>query len=576
MTTRGWFDRTSALAQLEQESFDVLVIGGGVTGCGCALDAAARGLRVALVERDDLASGTSSKSSKMIHGGLRYLQQGDIRLVYEALRERQRLRVNAPHLVEVLPFLLPVLTGRGSPVPRKLARVLGSAMWAYDLTGGMRIGKRHRRLDAAESLAHFPTLRPEKLNSSYLYYDARADDARLTLTIARTAALRFGATIANGADVVAMVHDDSGAVRGAEITADGRRFTVRATTVVNATGVWADDVRALDEGTHPDSIRPAKGIHLSVPWELIRNDIAAVIPVPQDKRSIFVVPWYDSISADGNPQVTYLGTTDTDYDGSLDDPQCTPEDVSYILDAANAILTTHIEPSDVLGTWAGLRPLVKTSGGPTKDLSRRHRVTISDSRVVTITGGKLTTYREMAADTIDVVAKQLRALGAPRPPRSRTARLRLHGADGVEAMQERGLPGTAIDRAALDHLIGRFGTDAEIIVAMVESDPTLGEPLVSGLPYLRAEAVFAARYEMARSVDDVLSRRTRARLLARDASLAAAPDVATLIAAELGLDADAQATQVDDYRVLIEAERAAPALPSHEPVEAPDGAPTGG
>ncbi len=290
----------------------------------------------------------------------------------------------------------------------------------------------------------------------------------------------------------------------------------------------------------------------------MRNDIAAVIPVPGDKRSIFVVPWYDTAREDGNPQVTYLGTTDTDYDGPLDDPRCTADDVRYLLDATNAILTTHIEPGDVLGTWAGLRPLVKTSGGATKDLSRRHRVTVSDSNVVTITGGKLTTYREMAADTIDAAARALRHQGAPKPGRSRTARLKLHGADGADALLARGMPGAGLDAATLAHLVGRFGTDAEVIAAMVESDPELAAPLVDGLPYLRAEAVFAVRYEMARSVDDVLSRRTRARLLAREASLEAAPDVAALIAEELGLDAEGQAAQVAAYQRLVEADRSLP------------------
>ena len=560
MTSRGFFDRTSAVSRLEHETFDVLIVGGGITGCGCALDAASRGLSVGLIERDDFASGTSSKSSKMIHGGLRYLQQGDIRLVYEALRERQRLRVNAPHLVKVLPFLLPVLTGRDSPVPRKLARMLGWAMWAYDLTGGARIGKIHEKLDAKGTLAHFPTLRPERVNSSYLYYDARADDARLTLTVARTAAVDYGAVVANGVTLVA-IDRDGGRVRGATVSADGREFTVHCRSLVNATGVWADDVRAIDEVTHPDSIRPAKGIHITVPWTKVRNDIAAVIPVAQDRRSIFVVPWYDGVDGDGNPLFTYLGTTDTDYDGPLDNPQCTAEDVRYILDAANAILTEKLAPTDVLGTWAGLRPLVKFDGGSTKDLSRRHRVGVSSSGVVTITGGKLTTYREMASDTINHIVKVLGDTSGSRPRRSRTARLALRGASGYDEVF-RGGPGAApVSNAVVEHLADRYGSEARVILAMTEADPTLAEPLVEGLPYLRAEAIFAVRYEMARTVDDVLSRRTRARLLARDASADAAGDVAALIATDLGLDDAQRDEQAAHYRALIDAERDAPGLP---------------
>ncbi len=569
MRRRGWFDRTSAIARMEDETLDVLVVGGGVTGCGCALDAAARGLKVGLIEKDDFASGTSSKSSKMVHGGLRYLQQGDVRLVYEALRERQILMRNAPHLVEILPFLLPVLTGRGSPVPRKLARLLGSAMWAYDLTGGARIGRLHKRLDADEAIRHFPTVEPDRMNSAYLYYDARTDDARLTLTLARTAAVDHGAFVANGVAMQGVIHDTDGRVRAVEATADGRRFAIRARAVVNATGVWADDVRALDEGTHPDSIRPAKGVHIAVPWDKVRNDIAAVLPAGGG-RSIFVVPWYDTDREDGLPSLTYLGTTDTDYDGPLDDPQCTPEDVAYLLDAANAALTSDLRPTDVLGSWAGLRPLVKATSGPkgvtslsrrkkraTKDLSRRHQVTVSESGVVTITGGKLTTYRQMAVDTIDTVAE---ALDGRKVPRSPTRHLRLHGADGADDVLE-SASRAGSSRGTVEHLVGRYGADAAIVEAMVASDPALGRPLVPGLPYLRAEAVFAARYEMARTVDDVLSRRTRARLLARDASLAAADDVAALIGEELGLDADARAAQVEAYRALIEAERRAPGLP---------------
>jgi glycerol-3-phosphate dehydrogenase len=558
----GWFDRSTALRRLAEDDFDVLVVGGGITGSGCALDAASRGLRTALVERDDFASGTSSKSSKMVHGGLRYLQNGEFRLVYEALHERQRLRTNAPHLVKTLPFLLPVLTGADSPVPRKLARAMGSAMWIYDLTGGARIGKIHERLEAAEALKHFPTLPAERLAAAYLYYDARADDARLTLTLARTASIDHGAVVANGVRLVRVNKDVRGRVNGARVEADGVEIDVSCRAIINATGVWADDVRALDEGTHPHSIRPAKGIHITVPWSKIRNDIAAVIPVPKDKRSIFVVPWYDTADPGGDPQVTYLGTTDTDYDGPVDDPQCTAADVRYILDAANASISTGLTEADVLGTWAGLRPLVRSAESEkTADLSRRHRVQVSDSGVITITGGKLTTYREMAADTVDDIVAYLGDEVGARAGRCRTARLPLRGAEGWEAVRTGGPGAAPVSNAVVEHLTDRYGSEARTLLAMTEGDASLAEPLVRGLPYLRAEAVFAARYEMARSVDDVLSRRTRARLLARDASAEAAQEVADLIAPVLGLsDAEASA-QVARYHELIDAERSAPGLP---------------
>ena len=537
------FDRATALRRLAEERFDVLVIGGGITGAGVALDAASRGLRVALVERDDFASGTSSKSSKLVHGGLRYLQNGDIRLVYEALAERQRLRKNAPHLVKVLPFLIPIFSKDGL-INAKVARAMGTAMWMYDLTGGARIGKLHRRLKKHDVMGYMPTLPEDRLAGGYLYYDARADDARLTLTIARTAAVGFDAVIANRTSVVGISKDGAGHVTGATVEADGQRFDVRAASIVNAGGVWADDVRALDESTHPDSIRPAKGIHITVPWSKVQNTIAVVVPVPKDKRSVFVVPWGDQ---------TYIGTTDTDYDGPVDDPQCTAADIEYLLKAINFSTTTGVSEKDILGSWAGLRPLVKSAAsGRTADLSRRHKVARSASGVVTITGGKLTTYREMAADTVDELADVIgRKVG-----RSRTKHLPLLGADGYESVMN-----SAASDPALPHLADRYGDEARTVLAIAAETDGGRDALVPGLPYLRAEALYAARHEMACTLDDVLSRRTRARLLARDASAAAAEDVAALIGPDLGWDAAEQARQAATYRASVDHERAAPDLP---------------
>jgi glycerol-3-phosphate dehydrogenase len=564
------FDRDSSLRRLTETTFDVVVVGGGITGVGCALDAASRGLRTALVERDDFASGTSSKSSKLIHGGLRYLQQGDVRLVYEALAERQRLRRNAPHLVRTLPFLLPVFGGKGGVIPKKLSRALGSAMWMYDLTGGARIGKLHKRISADEAYAHMPTLKRDRLAASYLYYDAEADDARLTLTVARTAAIDFGAVVVNRAQVNAIGEPGSAAwncdggdppLRLVEVEAtlaDGSTTTmeVRTAAVVNAAGVWADEVRHLDEGTDPDSIRPAKGIHITVPWDKVRNDIAAVIPVPGDKRSVFVVPW---------GEFTFVGTTDTDYDGPLDDPQCTPEDVDYLLGAINGAVVEPLGREDVVGTWAGLRPLVKQSdSGRTSDLSRRHSVVHSASGVVTVTGGKLTTYREMAADTIDHLLTHVLTTPTVRDRvrrRSRTKRLRLRGADGWEAAAS-APPPPGLDTDAMAHLAGRYGNEATAVAALVTENPTWGEPLVEGLPYLRAEAVWAARQEMATGIDDVLSRRTRARLQLRDASAAAAVVVADLLGDELGWSAERRSAEVAAYQQAIDLERSEGALPA--------------
>jgi glycerol-3-phosphate dehydrogenase len=542
------FNRSDALRRLESTDFDVVVIGGGITGVGCALDAASRGFRVALIERDDFASGTSSKSSKLVHGGIRYLQQGDIRLVYEALAERQILRRNAPHLVKVLPFLIPIFSTKGV-VNRKLARAMGTAMWMYDLTGGLRIGKMHKRVSKKQALEWFPTLPADKLMPSYLYYDAEADDARLVVTVARTAALRFDATLVNRTEVVDLQKDSNGNVNGVTVKADGRTFTISTKAVVNAAGVWSDDVRALDEAEHPRSIRPAKGVHITVPWSKVRNTVAAVIPVPGDKRSVFVVPW---------GQFTFVGTTDTDYTGPIDDPQCNENDVEYLLRALNGSITETVTTDDILGTWAGLRPLVADpeASGRTADLSRRHKVRRSASGVVTITGGKLTTYREMAADTIDEVLSEV--LDSDRITRfrrrSKTKHIKIHGANGYEELIDSADTISPLGGDQVRRLADRYGSDATTVLAIAESDPSLAEPLVPGLPYLRAEAIFAVRYEMATTVDDILSRRTRARLETRDASADAAAAVAVLLAPELGWDEAEQTRQVADYRARIDEE----------------------
>ena len=534
------FERGAMLRRLRDESFDVLVVGGGITGAGVALDAATRGLRVALVERDDFASGTSSKSSKLIHGGLRYLQNGDVRLVYDALHERQRLLRNAPHLVHVLPFIIPILT-RDGMLSKKVAKALGSALWMYDVTGGWRIGRRHRRLSADETHEHAPTLSRERLAGAYMYYDAQADDARLTLTVARTAA-RQGAVVVNRCPVTALAKDDQGRVNGATVDTGDGPIDVRASVVVSAAGVWADEIAALDEPGDKGTIRPAKGVHVTVPWDLVRNDVAVIIPVPKDKRSLFVIP--AGRKPDGSFTHAYVGTTDTDHDEPIDDPLCTEVDVRYVLDALNHSITTKVTDDDVTAVWAGLRPLLKTaSSGRTADLSRRHQVTVSDSGVVRVAGGKLTTYREMAADTVDVVMRRLGRARRPFRGRSRTARMQLVGAKGFEQPSP---SGDAIDL----HLGGRYGTQAADVKALIAFDRSLGEPLVDGLPYLRAEVVFAARHEMAGTVADVLQRRTRAHLYDRAASLAAARDVAGLLGAELGWDEAERERQVAEYECI--------------------------
>ena len=408
------FDRTAALTALAGRRFDVLVVGGGITGAGVALDAASRGLSTALVERDDFASGTSSASSKLVHGGLRYVSQGELGLVAQALAERQRLLSNAPHLVRALPFVLPLTGGAAA------ARSVGTALWLYDLAGGARIGQVHRRLSLDETRARVPALRADAFRRAYLYLDAHADDARLTLTVVRTTVLDHGAVAANHTAVVGLLRNRAGRVVGARVVADGQEIEVRAAVVVNAAGVWSDEVGGLEDdgGGRAATIRPAKGVHLTVRRSRLPATAAAVLPVASDGRSVFVIPW------PGTDRV-YVGTTDTDYDGDVDGARCSAADVAYLLAAVNPSLADPLTPADVVGCWAGLRPLVAgagAGGGRTADLSRRHRLSESAGGVVTITGGKLTTYRKMAADTVDHVAGILGA-GA----RSRTADLRLRG-----------------------------------------------------------------------------------------------------------------------------------------------------
>jgi glycerol-3-phosphate dehydrogenase len=560
------FDRTRMRNRLVDGSVDVLVIGGGITGLGAAVDAASRGLSTALVERDDFASGTSSKSSKLVHGGLRYLQQGDVRLVYEALHERQRLMRNARHLVEVLPFMIPILTKDGL-ISRKIARALGSALWMYDFTGGLRIGRVHRRLRKSKALSHFPTIVPERLASAYVYFDARADDARLCLALARTAS-DHGATVLNHAKVVDIARGDSS--YRVTVRDDNGEFTVTARSIVNATGVWVDEVLSTLHSSSTDEtsptqaaanigIRPAKGVHITVPWDMVRNDIAVVIPVPKDRRSLFLVPW--GPRGDGTFTHTYVGTTDTDYAGSLDDPQCTKDDIDYILRALGNAMTTTVSSGDVTGTWAGLRPLVVPSEGTgsarTADLSRRHRVSLDGAAFVTITGGKLTTYREMAEDAIDALAPSLQlSIGRWARHRCRTKRLALHGSGRRPRL---GL-GSGID----NHLWSHYGTDAPSIAETVKADASLAEPLVPGLPYVRAEVIHAVRHEMACTLDDVMSRRTRSLLFDREGSRAAARSAALLMAPLLGWSDDRVESEIRAFHEICEHEVVCAAMTEHD------------
>ncbi|MEU0569155.1 glycerol-3-phosphate dehydrogenase/oxidase [Nonomuraea sp. NPDC005983] len=525
-------DRRQQIERLASRRVDVLVVGGGVTGCYTALDAVTRGLTVALVERDDFASGTSSKSSKMVHGGLRYIEQGNLPLVRRSLLERQRFRRNAPHLVQRLPFVFPVLAQDGV-FDARIAKAFEGLLWTYDLAGGWRIGRLHQRLTVPEVLVRAPRLRADRLKGGLLYYDSRTDDARLTLTIARTAA-HFGATVLNGAVCRGLIRE-GGRVRGATVEVDGREIDVHAGVVVNATGVWADALDTLSDPGHRARIRPAKGVHIVLPWTRLPIDGTVTVPVPGRARRATCTRWGD---------VVVLGTTDTDYDGSLDEVLCTRQEMQFLLDGANTAFDADLTPADVVGSIAGLRPLVGGEEGATLDLSRDHDISTDAHGLVTVTGGKLTTSRHMGELVVD---EALKVLG--RQARCRTVRLSLLGGAGYDAEATSATGGLGA------HLGERYGTEARFVADLFTEDPSLAEPIVEGAAYLRAEVVYAARCELARTVDDVLSRRTRMRVFARDLSIKAAPEVGRLLQRELGLSDEEVARQIDDYVSGIDREK---------------------
>ncbi|SDS16909.1 glycerol-3-phosphate dehydrogenase/oxidase [Agrococcus carbonis] len=525
--------RSEQKERLRSERFDIVIVGGGITGVYAAMDAALRGYKVALLEKDDFASGTSSKSSKMIHGGLRYIEQGNLPLVRHSLLERQRLRRNARHLVQRLPFLFPVMSV-GGVFDRRLAAGFESLLWTYDLAGGWREGILHQKLSKNEVLAHCPTFKSERLDGGFLYFDARADDARLTLAIARTAA-HHGAAVLNGAKVTD-VRRESGKVAGVTVEVDGEEIAVRSRSVIIAVGSWLRDWNGAAKDADVPNIRPAKGVHVAVPWLKIQNDCTVTIPVPGRNRRATITRW-------GN--TSYLGTTDEDYRGDLDDVHTTREELDFLLDGARTALNMEIEPEEVLGSIAGTRPLVAPPGGKTVEVKRNHEIRTDHDGLVTVVGGKLTTSRHMAEQTIDAVQK---VLGERR--RVKTKDAYLLGAAGYD-------PEAVVASGGLAaHLGERYGTESAFLSQILAADPSLETPIVEGLPYLEAEVVYSARHELARSVDDVLSRRTRSRIQARDASAAAAPRVAELLQAELGFSDAERDRQVAEYRAATAKEKA--------------------
>ena len=526
--------RPEQLERLESETYDILIVGGGVTGAYAALDASLRGYRVALIEKSDFASGTSSKSSKMVHGGLRYIEQGNLGLVRHSLLERQRMRRNARHLVQRLPFLFPVLDKNGV-FDKRMSSAFESLLWTYDLAGGWREGILHQKLTPAEVLSHCPTLKEEQLSGGFMYFDARVDDARLTLALVRTAAFH-GATVTNHAEVIETTRDQHGKVNGGIVYADGREIRVKARVVIMATGVWLRDWSGLKKGeSSPLNIRPAKGVHVAIPWMKIRNDCTVTIPVAGRSRRATITRW-------GN--VSYLGTTDEDYQGDLNDVHCNRTELDFLLEGANSALKTDLRPEDVVGSIAGCRPLVGTAGGKTVEMKRNHEIRVAADGLITIVGGKLTTSRHMAEETIDAASK---ILGRKKACSTKTAYLL--GAAGYD-------PQAILASGGLSaHLGERYGTEAHFVSDIIQADSSLVKPIVEGLPYTEAEVVYAVRHELASTVDDVLSRRIRARLMARDASAIAAERVGEILQQELRLQPEQVAKQVASYQAAIKHEK---------------------
>jgi glycerol-3-phosphate dehydrogenase len=555
-------DRSASLRKLAAGPLDILVIGGGVTGAGAALDAASRGLRVGLVESRDLAAGTSSRSSKLIHGGLRYLEQRDFKLVKEALRERDLLVSRlAPHLVTPVPFLYPLYK---KVVERPY---VGAGLVIYDALEGMkRPVPHHRHLTIRGALRKAPALRPERLAGAMIYYDAQVDDARHTLTVARTAA-RHGAIIATRASATGLLRSPDGArITGATVRDEetGKTFDVTAQAVAVCAGVWTDLVHEAGVVTPGYRVRMSKGVHLVMPGHAIDSRTGMIIRT--DKSVLFIIPWH------GDRWI--VGTTDTDWDGDRDEPGATAADVDYILSQANRVLARPLSRDDVIGIYAGLRPLVASAAGtPTTKLSREHVVDAPLPGLVSIAGGKFTTYRLMARDVIDAAVA---GFSAPASE-SVTDQLPLLGADGLPAVRAaagRTAAEYGVPQAAVEHLITRYGSLAAEVLELIGADPGLARPLAAGYPYLRAEVVYAVTHEGALHVEDVLARRVRLLIESPDAGVSAAADVAALMGGLLGWNRRKRSQEARQYadfaRNSTQALRSAPAgSPAAVPVPVP-------
>jgi glycerol-3-phosphate dehydrogenase len=531
MTSAPLERRRRDLAALADESLDVLVVGGGIVGSGAALDATTRGLRVGLVERDDIAVGTSSRSSRLIHGGLRYLEQYRFGLVREALRERSRVLHLAPHLVTIQPLLFPLF---GWPVVTRVFYQTG--MTLYDVLGARHDGGWHRHLSVDEVLAHTPGIRRAQLRGGLLFHDGMEDDARYTLGVARTAQAD-GATIVTRARVDELI-EEGGRIAGARVRdlIDNEVLEVRARVVIDATGVWgADPASPLSGGTR---LLPSRGAHLVVPRERIPSDVGLTIRVPG--KVVFLVPW---------PHFWLIGTTDAPYDGPIDRPTADRDEVDELLEAVNRVLDVDLARGDVVGTYAGLRPLIAPSGddASTVKASREHRVVVEKNGLVRVSGGKYTTYRAMAEQTVDAALGVLGERPADRPTGTVTRRL-VGAADRpeLEALAAGLTTQFGLERPVVDRLVARHGTEAADILALGRECNLLGR-LLADEEHMEAEVLWAVRHELALSLDDVLSRRMRLVHELRDRGAGIAPRVAAILGAELGWDGARQSAEIAGY-----------------------------
>jgi glycerol-3-phosphate dehydrogenase len=512
-------NRDQTIAQLRDasEKWDILVIGGGATGLGAAVEAASRGYRTALVEQHDFAKGTSSRSTKLIHGGVRYLKQGNIALVTEALRERGLLMKNAPHLVQNRAFLVPNYVWWEGPF-------YGVGLKVYDaLAGKLGIGK-SQWLSREETIRRIPTLETDGLRGGVVYHDGQFDDARLAITLARTFH-DLGGAPANYVEAVGLIKEQ-GIVRGARLrdVEKGDEFELRAKVVINATGVFVDRIRTMDEPDASPIVTASQGIHLVLDRKFLASDTAVMVPQTDDGRVLFAVPWHQRV---------IVGTTDTAVPRAELEPRALEQEIEFVLKHAARYMQQDPTPADVLSVFAGLRPLVRPADArSTAAISRDHHLSISAAGLITITGGKWTTYRKMGEDTIDQAA----TVAGLDPAESKTAELKLHGAQVTADFRDP---------------LFVYGTDISAIRTMATS-PELAAKLHERLPYIAAEVSWAARYEMARTVEDVLARRTRALLLDARASIAAAEPVAKLLARELNRDAAWAQNQVRAYSGLAQ------------------------